>query len=150
MARLLLQGCVDVDHQVRGHAAGSIGLLNLDAWMALSTHAYPHIHPYPHRQGESAMTADIADEVNRIDPTTLLNALLKMCSDDVGTVRALAYKSLGEAVLSGCLYVIANGGGIHNGAIGSSSSSSSVGDLIGRILVCIQQGCVDSKLAVNK
>lgn len=130
MIAILLNGCGDDDHMVRGHAASSIGLLEANCWMVCKSASTSDglEHKVPKQ--------DIQTDIKRTLDVRLLAALLALCVDSVGTVRTLAHKSLGEAVLAGAL---------HNISIDALETNR----LVENILVKVRTGCVDSKLAVR-
>ena len=143
MVSILIECCRDSDHQVRGHAVSSIGLLSIGCWMALTDEAIKGIGKQP---------------TQTLSPQLVLECLITLCTDSVGTVRALAHKSLGEAVGSGCLhaigsYVVAT----HHPVVAVASKDDATdvlknkitGDMVERILVSVQAGCQDTKLAVR-
>jgi hypothetical protein len=129
----LQAGLSDADHLARGHALGSVGLMNVRCWMGAGL------------SKPVSLTTTSAHNASLVAST--LSRLIAACSDSVGTVRAVAIKSLGEAVCEGCLQSL---GGELVSLIEDMTRGRSVGnDWVTSILVAMQQCCADSKLAVR-
>ena len=109
--------CEDTNHQVRGQALSALGALSTKQWSYLY-----NISNWTEQEGMKPLH------------TLILETLLDGCVDSVGTIKSVAYRSLGETLMNGALTIRA---------------SNAVKIFTQRILDVVSRGCKDSKLAVR-
>jgi hypothetical protein len=124
----LLKSGNDSDHQVRGQSIVAFGYYTRSCWQYLSN-----------------LTSTIPNGSNlRLD---IIKFLLVGASDNVGTVRMVALKALGEATIRGAL---SNSNILSNiTKIKERNNKDAELKLIFEVLKCFLNGCSDSKLAVR-
>lgn len=124
----LLKSGNDSDHQVRGQSIIAFGYYTRACWQYLSN-----------------LTSTIPNGSNlRLDT---LKFLLNCSNDNVGTVRMVALKALGEATIRGAL---SNSNILSNSSkIKEINTKEAELKLIFEVLKCFLNGCCDSKLAVR-
>eukprot|EP01034_Spumella_vulgaris_P023104 gene23104-29297_t len=128
MLKSLLRACCDPEHLVRASAVGCFGVLPAKLWVVLRT-----------------LPFDLLEDLNEQNDsirTAIVRRLLAASGDAVSTVRAAAFKALGDIIL--------------NKGLGPSGDStmlpSSDSQLIGFIFAATsgdKSGCDDSSLAVR-
>ena len=107
----LMSATVDNDHQIRGQAYYAFGLYCPVHWQELD------------KQSNSKIS--------------IIRRILEGCMDQIGTVRASSFKSIGDAILNGALDV----------EIKKLPESNEISIL--EIIKKLHVGCKDSKLAVR-
>ena len=135
---LLLLLCSDQDHQVRCEVIGAFGHFSKRFWLQLDEYecSNPSGAPPKHQR------------------VAVIDHLLTLTNDKIGTVRAAAYKALGEFICHGGLITKRLSGSTSpQVSPPSSASDKMIGDaeslMITTILRTLYVGCNDSKLAVR-
>ena len=156
----LYRGCVDDAHIVRTQAMLTLGALSPYIWRVLhgvysakldmtsSVCSMRRIMQNSHTKGVSSVRVQ------------LLRCLLFGTTDTIGTVRAAAYKSIGDCVVHMCLLLSAQVENHHNSITNSSDNTTTNNpvhpfwsaveeSLMGDLMRTLSAGLADTKLSVR-
>ena len=137
VAVLLLHLCGDSDHQIRCEAIGAFGHFSKPFWLQLD-------------EQESIIASGEPQKQQRV---AIVDNLLKLTKDKIGTVRAAAYKALGEFICHGGLITKRSADSSPNVSPAKGTSNGSICTIESLMITTILQtfyvGCDDSKLAVR-